>query len=55
VPVDELDTELTFEPGDVARHVRLDGVERRGGRREAAVVGDGHEGLQLAEIHRSDR
>ena len=55
VAVDELDAELPLQPGDVAGHVRLHGVQgrRRGG--EAAVVGDGDEGLQLAEIHLGKR
>ena len=50
--VDEGHAELALEPGDVGRHVGLHGVQGAGGGREGAVVGDGHEGAQLAEVHR---
>ena len=49
--VDEGDTELLLEPGDVAADVGLHGVQRACSRRERPVVGDRHEGGELAEIH----
>ena len=51
-PVDEGDAQLALEAGDVGRDVRLHGVQRPGRGREAAVVGDGDEGGELAEVHR---
>ena len=51
-PVDEGDTELLFEAGHVGRDVRLDRVQRPGGRRERAMVGHRDEGTQLTKVHR---
>ena len=53
--VDEGDAELALEPGDVAGDVGLHRVQGPGGGRERAVVGDRHEGGELAEIHRQER
>ena len=53
VAVDELDSELALEPRDVRRDVGLDGVEGLGRARERPVLGDGHECLQLANVHAS--
>jgi hypothetical protein len=50
--VDEGGAQLALEPGDVGRHVGLHGVERTGGGGEAAVLGDGEQGVELAEVHR---
>ena len=51
-PVDELRAELLLQAGDVAGDVRLHGEERSSGRRERPVVGDRHEGGELADVHR---
>ena len=51
--VDQGDAQLALEAGDVGRHVRLDGVQGPGRGREAAVVGHGGQGGELAEVHRS--
>ena len=53
--VHEHGSELAFESGDVGRHVRLHGVQRRRGRRETAFVGDRHQGRKLPQIHRQKR
>ena len=53
VAVDELDPELPLEAGDVAGDVGLHGVQGGRRRREAAVVGDGDERLQLPEVHQA--
>ena len=50
--VDQGDAELPLEPGDVGGDVRLHGVQGPGRGREAAVLGDGDEGGELAEVHR---
>ena len=50
--VDELDAELALELFHVRRDVRLHGRERVGGGGERAVLGDGDDGVQLAEVHR---
>ena len=50
--VDELGAELLLQPGDVAGHVRLHREQGSGGGRERAVVGDRHEGGELADVHR---
>ncbi|MEZ5258593.1 MAG: hypothetical protein R2705_17370 [Ilumatobacteraceae bacterium] len=50
--VDQGDAEFAFQAGDVARDVRLHGVQRSCRGRERPVIGDGDEGVQLAEIHR---
>ena len=50
--VDQGDAELAFEVGHVGGDVGLDGVQDLGRRREGAGVGHGHEGGQLAEVHR---
>ena len=44
---------LPLEPGDVGRHVRLDGVEAACRGRERPGIGDGGKCGELAEIHRS--
>jgi hypothetical protein len=49
--VDERDAELALELGDVARDVGLHRVERPGRGRERAVVGDGHDGGELSDVH----
>ena len=51
--VDQRRAQLALEVGDVRRHVGLDRVQGAGGGREAAVVGHGGEGGELAEVHRS--
>ena len=53
--VDQHGVELAFEAGNVGRHVRLHGVQRRGRGGETAFVGHGDESGELAEIHRSKR
>ena len=53
--VDQLHPQLPLEAGHVAGDVGLHGVQGRGRRREAAVVGDGDQGLQLPEVHRHHR
>ena len=53
--VDELAAELELELLDVGRDVRLDRRERVGGGGERSVLGDGHDGVQLAEVHRKLR
>ena len=55
VAVDQLHPQLPLQAGDVARDVGLHGVQGRGRGREAAVVGDGDERLQLPEVHRLHR
>ena len=52
VAVDELRAELALEAGDVARDVGLHGEQGAGGGRERAVVGDGDEGGELADVQR---
>lgn len=54
-PIDECDAEFLLQPGDVARHVRLHGVQRSGRSRERAVIGDRHERGELAHIHLPER
>ena len=49
--VDEQGAELALEAGDVGRHVGLHGEQGPGGGRERPVVGDRHEGGQLADVH----
>ena len=49
--VDEHRVELLLEAGHVARHVGLHREQRPGGGRERAVVGDRHEGGELAHVH----
>ena len=49
---DEDRSELPLEPGHVGRDVRLHGVQGPGGGREAAPLGHGDEGGELAEVHR---
>jgi hypothetical protein len=51
--VDQRRAELALEVGDVGGDVRLHGVQGPGGSGEAVVVGDGGEGGELAEVHRS--
>ena len=51
--VDEGDLQLLLQAGDVGGDVRLHRVEGPGGGREAAVIGHGGEGGELAEVHRS--
>jgi hypothetical protein len=46
--------ELTLEAGDMGRHVGLNRPDRRGGRREAAGVGDAQECLQMFQLHEGD-
>ena len=50
--VEERHAELPLEPRQVRRDVRLHGVERPGGSRDAAAFGHGGQGGELAEIHR---
>jgi hypothetical protein len=53
-PVDQRGAQLLLQPGDVGGDVRLHRVEGAGGGREAAVLGDGEEGVELAEVHRCE-
>ena len=46
--VDELDAQLPFQAGDVAGDVGLDGVQGARCPREAPVVGDSHQSVELA-------
>jgi hypothetical protein len=55
VAVDQYRPQFTLEPGDVGGDVGLDGVERARRGRERSFVGDGHEGGELAEVHRFGR
>jgi hypothetical protein len=50
--IDERGAQLALEPSHVGGDVRLDGVQGPGGGGEAAVLGDGEEGVELAEVHR---
>ena len=50
--IDDLDTEFGLEARDVGRHVGLHRVERPRGRGEAAVIGDGDNGVELLQVHR---
>jgi hypothetical protein len=50
-PVDQLCPELSLEVGHVHRDVRLHGVERTGGGREAAGLCDGQERVELSQVH----
>ena len=50
--VDQHGADLALQPGDVGRHVGLDGGEGVSGGREAALVGHGQQGVQLTEVHR---
>ncbi len=54
-PIDAGGADLALEAGDVGGDVALHGVERSGRGRERAVVGDGDEHLELAEVHRPGR
>ena len=54
-PIDEGDAQLALELGDVGRDVRLHGVQGLGGAGERPVVGDRHEGGELAKVHRQKR
>ena len=51
--VDQGGSQLRLEPGDVGGHVRLHGVQPAGGGRERSGLGDGGQGGELAEVHRS--
>ena len=53
--VDEGRAELTLEAGDVAGDVGLHREQRPRRRRERPVVGDRHEGGELADLHLSER
>jgi hypothetical protein len=52
-PVHQRGAQLALEPGDVRRHVGLDGVEPPGGRGERAGIGHRGEGGELAKVHHS--
>ena len=41
-----------LEAGDVGRDVRLHGVQRAGGGREAAVLGHRQQRVELSQVHR---
>ena len=49
--VDERRAELALQAGDVAGHVGLHREQGPGGGRERAVVGDRHQGGELADVH----
>ena len=53
--VDELHAQLLLQAGDVAGDVGLHSVQGGSGGREAAVVGDSDQSLQLPEVHRPHR
>ena len=55
LPVDEGESELRFEFGDVRGDVRLHGVQRPGCAREASMIAYGGEGCELAEVHHKKR
>ena len=50
-PVDQGDAELALELGDVPGDVGLHRVEGPRGGRERAVIGDGDDGGELADVH----
>jgi hypothetical protein len=50
--IEERDAELPLELAHARRYRGLHDVKPVGGAREAALLGDRHEGLQLAELHR---
>jgi hypothetical protein len=50
-PVDEPRAHRRLERFDLEAHRRLADAERLGGAREAAVLEDGPEGVQLIEVH----
>jgi hypothetical protein len=50
-PVDQRRSQLAFEPGDMGRHVGLDGVQAPGRSRERAGIGHRGEGGELTEVH----
>ncbi len=51
-PVDQLRAQLLLQPSDVAGHVRLHREQGSSSCRERPVVGDRHEGGELADVHR---
>ena len=51
-PVDQLRAELFLQSGNVAGHVGLDREQGSSSCRERPVVGDRHEGGELADVHR---
>jgi hypothetical protein len=50
--VEERHAELGFQSADLPRRSRLREVQSRGGAPEAALLGDGDESAQLAQLHR---
>jgi hypothetical protein len=53
--VEEPHAQLAFEPADLLAHRRLDDADPLGGDAESALLGDGHEVLQLAQFHPAPR
>ena len=54
-PHEELHAELRFELLDVARHVRLHGVQPVGRGREGALLGHREQGFELSQVHADSR
>ena len=50
-PIHQGGAQLPLEAGHMGRHVGLDGMEGVGGSREGAVVGHGHQGMELTQVH----
>ena len=44
-------SEFDFESADLFGQCRLRGLQHNGGAREAAELGDMHEGFELAQVH----
>ena len=49
--VQQLRPDGRFELRDLVRHGRLRKIAEARGAREVSQLGDGHEGLQLCEVH----